>query len=97
MAEQTETKKKAPAKAPQDCTCGCGEQTGGGNYRPGHDSRHVSQVAAEDVKVSGQQREQIIKRLPTEALQAKARNKVTLEDERAAAKAAKAKAKEAAA
>lgn len=24
------------------CTCGCGETTGGGLYRPGHDARHVS-------------------------------------------------------
>lgn len=26
------------------CTCGCGETTGGGLYRPGHDARHVSQL-----------------------------------------------------
>lgn len=24
------------------CKCGCGEMTGGGMYRPGHDARHVS-------------------------------------------------------
>lgn len=32
--------------APRDCHCGCGEQTGGGMYRPGHDARHVSQLTA---------------------------------------------------
>jgi hypothetical protein len=26
------------------CTCGCGETTGGGLYRPGHDARHVSRL-----------------------------------------------------
>lgn len=26
------------------CTCGCGETTGGGLYRPGHDARHVSNL-----------------------------------------------------
>lgn len=29
-----------------DCRCGCGEKTGGGNYRPGHDARHVSKLTA---------------------------------------------------
>lgn len=29
-----------------DCLCECGEQTGGGYYRPGHDARHVSKLAA---------------------------------------------------
>lgn len=38
------------------CTCGCGEMTGGGLYRPGHDARHVSsltrQVKAGDLTAS---------------------------------------------
>jgi len=25
-----------------DCKCGCGEQTGGGQFRPGHDAKHKS-------------------------------------------------------
>lgn len=25
---------------PKECACGCGEMTGGGNFRPGHDARH---------------------------------------------------------
>ena len=33
------------SKVPQECRCGCGEMTGGGNYRPGHDARHVGEVA----------------------------------------------------
>lgn len=32
-------------KTPKDCKCGCGEQTKGGNYNPGHDARHAGQVA----------------------------------------------------
>lgn len=35
--------RKAPT--PQDCRCGCGKQTKGGNYLPGHDARHAGQVA----------------------------------------------------
>lgn len=34
------------ASKPRPCTCGCGETTGGGLYRPGHDARHVSQLTA---------------------------------------------------
>lgn len=30
-------KKKGTAK---ECACGCGEMTGGGTFRPGHDARH---------------------------------------------------------
>lgn len=32
--------------SPRDCKCGCGEKTGGGLYRPGHDARHVSNLVA---------------------------------------------------
>lgn len=31
-----------PRREPRDCTCGCGEQTGGGLFRPGHDARLVT-------------------------------------------------------
>lgn len=34
------------AAGKRPCTCGCGETTGGGLYRPGHDARHVSRLTA---------------------------------------------------
>lgn len=37
------------SKVPVQCRCGCGEMTGGGNYRPGHDARHVGEIAREIV------------------------------------------------
>jgi hypothetical protein len=90
-----EKKEKSPRKPrepkpPKDCACGCGAQTKGGNYLPGHDSRHVSQVSAEALKVSGAARENVFKRLPTDALIAKARAKVSFEEEKAAERAKKA-------
>ena len=33
----TRSKKSA---SPRECACGCGEMTGGGTFRPGHDARH---------------------------------------------------------
>jgi hypothetical protein len=49
--ERAAARAAAPAKqrrsggsSPRPCKCGCGEQTGGGLYRPGHDARHVSQL-----------------------------------------------------
>lgn len=49
-ADEVKRKAAAPPKrtggrasaVPRDCKCGCGEKTGGGLYRPGHDARHVS-------------------------------------------------------
>lgn len=38
--------KSLSAAGKGDCKCGCGEKTGGGLYRPGHDARHVSQLVA---------------------------------------------------
>ena len=90
MADEQKAPKAKKEKPAKDCTCGCGGQTRGGNYLPGHDSRHVAQTAAEAVKVKGAQREAIIKRLPTEALQGKARDKVERTEAEAAEKAAKA-------
>lgn len=52
----TETKYEAPARpertssrtsrkaVPQECTCGCGEMTGGGRFRPGHDAKMKSRL-----------------------------------------------------
>lgn len=41
-------KTRAPSNGPKpDCHCGCGEKTGGGRYRPGHDARHVSRLTSE--------------------------------------------------
>ena len=34
-------------KTPQDCACGCGEQTKGGRFRPGHDAKLASRLRKE--------------------------------------------------
>jgi len=31
--------RKRPGKTPRDCVCGCGEQTKGGRFVPGHDAK----------------------------------------------------------
>jgi hypothetical protein len=37
----------APKKrGPRECSCGCGEMTKGGAYRPGHDARHHAALKA---------------------------------------------------
>jgi hypothetical protein len=89
VADEQKAPKAKKEKPVKDCTCGCGGQTKGGNYLPGHDSRHVSQTSAEALKVQGAAREQIIKRLPTEALQAKARHQVELKEAEAKKRAEK--------
>lgn len=33
-------KTKSKKGTPKECACGCGEMTGGGIFRPGHDARH---------------------------------------------------------
>ena len=55
---------------PRDCMCGCGEKTGGGNYRPGHDARHVSQLVA-SIKAGSEKLEDVIDELPSQALRDK--------------------------
>lgn len=35
---------KSKKGTPRDCRCGCGEQTGGGTFRPGHDARFKGQM-----------------------------------------------------
>lgn len=53
QAKRRDEVAKAPTRRPggggsgqkRPCTCGCGETTGGGLYRPGHDARHVSALA----------------------------------------------------
>lgn len=37
----------ARSKDPRDCECGCGEQTKGGRFRPGHDARLHAREKAE--------------------------------------------------
>lgn len=36
-----------PAKAGQDCTCGCGGVTKGGRFLPGHDARYHAALKRE--------------------------------------------------
>ena len=51
LPEQIKPRKSGGTKrTPKEtswCQCGCGEQTGGGNYRPGHDARHVGMIGRE--------------------------------------------------
>lgn len=47
-------KRAARAKDPRDCECGCGEQTKGGRFRPGHDARlHAREKAEAAAKAAG--------------------------------------------
>lgn len=62
------------------CMCGCGEATWN-NYRPGHDSKHVSKLVRHTIEQSckspwetGQAWQAAIKALPTTALQLKYRS-----------------------
>ncbi len=52
------------------CKCDCGETTGGGNYRPGHDARHVSKLTAA-VKSGELTLEAALPRLPSDKLRDK--------------------------
>jgi hypothetical protein len=36
--------RKVARKAGGPCLCGCGETTGGGKFRPGHDSKYLNQL-----------------------------------------------------
>lgn len=51
MAAKTESKAKPKAtpkaKAPRDCQCGCGGQTKGGRFLPGHDAKLKSALQTE--------------------------------------------------
>lgn len=46
MAKTPTTKATPKAKEPRDCLCGCGGQTKGGRFIPGHDARFHSRVRA---------------------------------------------------
>lgn len=51
---RTERMSKQPVKSvaagKRPCKCGCGEKTGGGLFRPGHDARHVSNLVDQTVR-----------------------------------------------
>lgn len=42
--DATEITKPRKAKDPQNCTCGCGGQTKGGRFIPGHDARYHARM-----------------------------------------------------
>ncbi len=48
-AESPEPRQKRPARSsrPVDCTCGCGGQTKGGKFLPGHDSKYLTILASQ--------------------------------------------------
>lgn len=60
------TKGNGPA-----CKCGCGDKTAGGNYLPGHDSRHLAALV-DQVRNGGLgDRAELRAQLPSDALRAK--------------------------
>lgn len=92
--------KAATKKQPVDCTCGCGDQTKGGKFLPGHDARYVSErVSAiftsgkHSAKAEKDQRAKIKKDGVSDALVAKFEKSLGLavekENKKAEAKAAK--------
>ena len=83
----------APKKAPQECRCGCGEMTGGGNYRPGHDARHAGQVVASAMEGADLEALIDLHFFDTPKLEEKVRKNYKLAMEREAKKAARAAAK----
>lgn len=58
------------------CGCGCGEMVPPkSNYRPGHDARHAGQIGREiaaNYAVKGFDRRELLAKLPSDALKAKA-------------------------
>lgn len=38
---------RAPRSTGSPCLCGCGETTGGGKFKPGHDSKYLTQLVAQ--------------------------------------------------
>lgn len=74
-SEPKEPRQKAPKAAGGPCRCGCEEVTGGGSYRPGHDSRHVKNLVA-GVRAGGVTLEAAIEQLPSEALRDKLRKQL---------------------
>jgi hypothetical protein len=44
MTDSDATKTPKAAKPPQNCLCGCGGQTKGGRFIPGHDARYHSRI-----------------------------------------------------
>lgn len=59
-----------PKAEARQCLDGCGETTGGGTYKPGHDSRHVKALVAA-VRAGGLTQGAALEQLPSEALRAK--------------------------
>ena len=98
--ERPAKEKKAPrerapkkVKTPIECRCGCGEMTGGGNYRPGHDARHAGQIVKR--VLGGGDLEALIDQhfFDTPKLESKVRKNYALALEREAKKEARAAAK----
>lgn len=46
VAKEAKPKAEKKAATPQDCLCGCGGQTKGGRFIPGHDARYHSRIRA---------------------------------------------------
>lgn len=52
-----------PKRQPQACTCGCGEETKGGRYKPGHDARHKGALLTKLREGNARERESAEKQL----------------------------------
>lgn len=63
---------RGPAPA---CTCGCGDTTGGGMYKPGHDAKHLKRLF-EDVRGGSETFEAALASLPTDALRVKLKGRL---------------------
>lgn len=66
---------QTPRKAAGTCLC-CGEPTKGGNYLPGHDSRHLTMLA-KGITEGLRTLEDAQSHLPTDALRAKLAKRVS--------------------
>jgi hypothetical protein len=79
---------------PNSCGCGCGAEVKG-RYRPGHDARHASDLAARYLEAKGPAKAKVRKEIDalSDKLRAKTEGMIEIRTAKAAAKAEKAKAK----
>lgn len=100
--DKQKAEKVAKTKEPTPCTCGCGDNTKGGKFLPGHDARYVSERVVTilnsgfTAKVEKEQRARIKTDNVSDALVAKFEKSLGLAKEKAEKKAEAAKAREAA-
>ncbi len=88
--DKAKARKQAAKKEPVECACGCGDNTKGGKFLPGHDARFVSERVTEAIngkfsdKVITAQRNKMTKVGASEALVAKFEKSLGLAQEKQA-------------